>query len=267
MSMQLINLHPSHIYRFCIRSWLEHHSSCPTCRRSLVSKVDTVNQDADEARGFPRNDSSTEGSTATSVVDSLVASQRGSSTATPSQSAAMPTTSAPPATHPSSLSGHSTPNALTSNGGSSNHHAASGTSSNRSSVGHQLFAFNSEQQPWLSRLGFPKITVEVVDQAQDEDESRIPTRRSQQQTSQRSSSHSSNRPTTYQSQSSRRGGDEYSDDEDDEDLRRAIAESLAMSQQCQSQSTVSLLSSSSATTMAYESSLSASEHDLQRRLV
>ncbi|KAG0279573.1 hypothetical protein BGZ95_000823 [Linnemannia exigua] len=256
-----------HIFHlFCIRSWLEHHSSCPTCRRSLVSKVNTENQDADEARGFPRNDSVPEGSTTTSAVDSLVAGQRGSSTATPSQSTAMPSTSAPLATHPSSLSGHSTPNTLASNGGSSNHHATSAIASNRSSVGHQLFAFNSEQQPWLSRLGFPKITLEVVDQAQDEDESRIPTRRSQQQTPQHPSSHSSSRPPT--NQSSRRGGDEYSDDEDDEDLRRAIAESLAMSQQCQSQSTVSLLSSSSAaTTTAYESSLSVSEYDLQRRLV
>ncbi|KAF9904487.1 hypothetical protein EC991_002647 [Linnemannia zychae] len=256
-----------HIFHlFCIRSWLEHHSSCPTCRRSLVSKTGTENQDTDEARGFPRSDSVPEGSTTTSAIDSLVASRRGSSTATPSQSTVTSSTSTPLTGHPSNLSGHSTPNPLASNGNSSNHHAASGTPSNRSSAGHQLFAFNSEQQPWLSRLGFPKITVEVVDQAQDEDESRVPTRRSQQQAPQLSSSNSSSRAPTYQSQS-RRGGDEFSDDENDEDLRRAIAESLAMSHQCQSQPTVTLLSSpSTATTTSYESSLSASEHEVQRRL-
>ena len=255
--------------RFCIRSWLEHHSSCPTCRRSLVSKVDTDNQDTDEARGFPRVEIAPEGSFPTSSNASLIASRRGSSTATPSQSTAMSSTPTPMASHPSNLSGHSTPNTLASNNGSSSnsHHTATGTGNNRSSTGHQLFAFNSEQQPWLSRLGFPKITVEVVDQGQDEDESRIPTRRSQQQTPQNSSTQSSGRRSTYSSQS-HRAGDEFSDDEDDDDLRRAIAESLAMSQQCQSQSTVSLISSSStATTTSFETIVSAGDHDLQRRAV
>ncbi|KAG0219732.1 hypothetical protein BGX33_001049 [Mortierella sp. NVP41] len=252
-----------HIFHlFCIRSWLEHHSSCPTCRRSLVSKVETNNQENDEARGFPRSTIVPEDNSTTASDDSFITSRRYSSTATPSQSAAMSATSTPLATHPLSLSGHSTPNSLASNNGSSSHHAGSGTASNRSGAGHQLFAFNSEQQPWLSRLGFPKITVEVVDQAQDEDESRIPSRRSQQQAPQHSSVHSSSRRSPYSTQS-HRAGDEYSDDENDEDLRRAIAESLAMSQHCQSQSTTSL--TGAATTTAFESSLSSGDHDLQRR--
>lgn len=252
--------------RFCIRSWLEHHSSCPTCRRSLVSKVDADNQDTDEARGFPRVEIAPEGSFPASSDASLVTSRRGSSAATPSQSTAMSSTSTPMTNLPLNLSGHSTPNTLASNNGgsSSSHHTATGTGSNRTSTGHQLFAFNSEQQPWLSRLGFPKITVEVVDQAQDEDESRIPTRRSQQQSPQNSSSQSSGRRPTYSSQL-HRAGDEFSDDEDDEDLRRAIAESLAMSQQCHSQSTVSLISSSStATTAAFDTNVSAGDHEQLR---
>ncbi|KAG0067137.1 hypothetical protein BGZ89_006449 [Linnemannia elongata] len=256
-----------HIFHlFCIRSWLEHHSSCPTCRRSLVSKADADNQDTDEARGFPRVEIAPEGSFPASSDASLVTSRRGSSAATPSQSTAMSSTSTPMTNLPLNLSGHSTPNTLASNNGgsSSSHHTATGTGSNRTSTGHQLFAFNSEQQPWLSRLGFPKITVEVVDQAQDEDESRIPTRRSQQQSPQNSSSQSSGRRPTYSSQL-HHAGDEFSDDEDDEDLRRAIAESLAMSQQCHSQSTVSLISSSStATTAAFDTNVSAGDHEQLR---
>jgi hypothetical protein len=231
--------------------------------------VDTDNQEADEARGFPRVVSAPGGSSPTSSDVSVVASRRGSSAASPSQSTAMSSTSAPMTTHSTTLSGHSTPNTLVSNNGgsSSSHHATTGAGSSRSSAGHQLFAFNSEQQPWLSRLGFPKITVEVVDQAQDEDESRIPIRRSLQQAPQNSSSQSSVRRPVYSSQSYH-AVDEFSDDEDDEDLRRAIAESLAMSQQCQSQSTVSLISpSNTAATTAFEPNLSAGNDDLQRRSV
>ncbi|KAF9933840.1 hypothetical protein FBU30_004236 [Linnemannia zychae] len=253
-----------HIFHlFCIRSWLEHHSSCPTCRRSLVSIVDTENQDRDEARGFPRVDiTPEEDGNNISSNDSIVTSRRGSSTSTPTQSTMISTTATPLATLPSTLGGHSTPNVHVSNNGSNSHHTSAGTSNNRSNTGHQLFTFNSEQQPWLSRLGFPKITVEVVDQQEDEDENRISTRRSLQQTAQRSTSRSSSRRPAYRS----RHGDDFSDDENDEDLRRAIAESLAMSQQCHSQSAMSILSTSStATTTAFEPSLLIGDPDLQRK--
>ncbi|KAF9962630.1 hypothetical protein BGZ72_000050 [Mortierella alpina] len=40
-----------HIFHlFCIRSWLEHHSSCPTCRRSLVPKTGLGEQESDDSR-------------------------------------------------------------------------------------------------------------------------------------------------------------------------------------------------------------------------
>ncbi|KAG0238627.1 hypothetical protein BGW42_004389 [Actinomortierella wolfii] len=41
--------------------------------------------------------------------------------------------------------------------------AGPSTRSSSQSGGHQLFAFNSEHQPWMSRLGFPRIRVEVTD--------------------------------------------------------------------------------------------------------
>ncbi|KAG0369090.1 hypothetical protein BGZ54_000346 [Gamsiella multidivaricata] len=57
-----------HIFHlFCIRSWLEHHSSCPTCRRSLVSKTESNGSDIDTARGFPAADTDMEGSSISNV--------------------------------------------------------------------------------------------------------------------------------------------------------------------------------------------------------
>lgn len=86
---------------------------------------------------------------------------------------------------PSSMPGSSTSTmALTSLGTtsgpstatSSSGHSGSSTPVNPSgrsrATGHQLFAFNSEQQPWLTRLGFPRITLEVVDRAEEGEEDR-----------------------------------------------------------------------------------------------
>ncbi|KAG0316492.1 hypothetical protein BGZ99_006862 [Dissophora globulifera] len=158
-----------HIFHlFCIRSWLEHHSSCPTCRRSLVSRseVDTVQTGPAGSflvAGTTAISSVEETNFATHTVDGAdsersYSDEPGSSTSTVSAI-------------PLSAGGHHTVLSNASSGGNnSTHHALSSSpsvSSNRSSSGHQLFAFNSEQQPWLGRLGFPRITVEVVDSAQE----------------------------------------------------------------------------------------------------
>ncbi|KAI1315660.1 hypothetical protein EDD11_000553 [Mortierella claussenii] len=236
-----------HIFHlFCIRSWLEHHSSCPTCRRSLVTKTESNGSDSDLARGFPDTSRSTirtssvEPLPTPSVIDSHHARLRAS-----------PVTTSSLQTIPVSSSnsgilafsgGHSSSNSTTS---STAHHSLSGVNSNRSSTGHQLFAFNSEQQPWLSRLGFPRITVEVVDPTQDEDENNAGIYRPQQHSQSSQSSQTSQRRFSYQ---------EENEDDEDVDLRRAIAESLAMSQQNQYQSpvpspsTISLMTTTTETT-------------------
>ncbi|KAG0214033.1 hypothetical protein BGX28_002899 [Mortierella sp. GBA30] len=239
-----------HIFHlFCIRSWLEHHSSCPTCRRSLVSQSGS-NDGTDESRGSSQEDV-TLGILPTGLLasDSHTASRRGSWAATPSSQPTMSSSSTSnTSSHILALSGHPTSNTIAS--GSSHMPPSSGTSSNRSSTGHQLFAFNSEQQPWLSRLGFPRITVEVVDPAQDDDEEAAHIRRAQQHQQQH---HAQDRGRSHFYQHSNRSisparryrnEDEVTDDEEDEDLRRAIAESLAMSQLSQSYSATSLPPSS-----------------------
>ncbi|KAF9205222.1 hypothetical protein BGZ49_004326 [Haplosporangium sp. Z 27] len=216
-----------HIFHlFCIRSWLEHHSSCPTCRRSLVANTGSNGQNGNNSR----NQNTTHDATVPSNNDSHLNSRIGSSASSPTfQSTTIPSTPSS-SSFSSTSAGHSTSNVSLPN----NIHSASGTNSNRSSTGHQLFAFNSEQQPWLSRLGFPRITVEVVDSTPNDDESSAQMYRSSQPHNSYSSGHSTNNNSSSSSQRRYHSvAAEGSDDEDDEDLRRAIAESLAMSQMSQ----------------------------------
>ena len=247
-----------HIFHlFCIRSWLEHHSSCPTCRRSLVSKTGLGEQESDDSRASSVEDIILGGAPNALTNDSRSASRRGSWTAPSSQSVISSSSTANTSSHGSTMVGQAASSALTSAG--SHPPIPTGPSVSRPSHGHQLFAFNSEQQPWLSRLGFPRITVEVVDPARDDDEDPSHARRAQQQQQQQHqqqpnptrdmyhhSNHSSRSPARRY-----RTENELTDDEEDEDLRRAIAESLAMSQlaqslpRSQSQSASSLLSNSS----------------------
>ncbi|KAF9086130.1 hypothetical protein BGX27_003271, partial [Mortierella sp. AM989] len=251
-----------HIFHlFCIRSWLEHHSSCPTCRRSLVPKSENNGQDNNRASGPNINMDAITGS-----GDSHLNSRVGSTISTPtSQSATNPSTPIASA-FTSTSGGHSASNAPSPG----NIHSASGASGNRSNTGHQLFAFNSEQQPWLSRLGFPRITVEVVDPTPNEDESNAQMYSSTQHGSYsgRPSNTNSHQSGTSSSSSQRhyRSTAESSDEDEDEDLRRAIAESLAMSQMTQSQSTSSLNSTTAISTSAENEAVSTSvDHGLGGR--
>ncbi|KAF9193522.1 hypothetical protein BGZ51_003077 [Haplosporangium sp. Z 767] len=215
-----------HIFHlFCIRSWLEHHSSCPTCRRSLVSKTDSSNQEDDDARGFPAVD---RGMGVISADRSNNTSRRGSVAGTPSSSQPTISPSSTPSStsQPVTLGGHSASMAHASS--SSHHQSTTGASSNRSSTGHQLFTFNSEQQPWLGRLGFPMIKFEVMDPVPDEEEGSSNIHRSQhfsrqqQQQPLQLNHHSTARTSRYRTE------DDFTDEEEDEDLRRAIQESLRM---------------------------------------
>ncbi|KAF9964054.1 hypothetical protein BGZ70_006997 [Mortierella alpina] len=62
-----------HIFHlFCIRSWLEHHSSCPTCRRSLVSKAGVGEQESDDSRGSSVEDITLGGAPNGLVIDSRI---------------------------------------------------------------------------------------------------------------------------------------------------------------------------------------------------
>ncbi|KAG0046288.1 hypothetical protein BGZ83_008528 [Gryganskiella cystojenkinii] len=250
-----------HIFHlFCIRSWLEHHSSCPTCRRSLLSKLDSGGQPSTTASGSSAELDRHSGASTTTEEPRAAdrgrrESRRGSFTSTPSSlSGSTSASTGSSAIHNSFSGGHSTPSG-TSASGPGGHHSSSGTSSNRSSTGHQLFAFNSEQQPWLTRLGFPRITVEVVDPIEDDDRDVEHTlQRQQAQHQHHHHHHHTHEDRTRQSRYARTASThrypsdgENSSDEEDEDLRRAIAESLAMSQTLQSQSTASLLSTTSTT--------------------
>ncbi|KAF9397258.1 hypothetical protein BGZ94_006364, partial [Podila epigama] len=68
---------------------------------------------------------------------------------------------------PFAVSGSPTPSSVRSGSSTPVNHHASSHSGHRVRSGHQLFAFNSEQQPWLTRLGFPRITLEVVDRVEE----------------------------------------------------------------------------------------------------
>lgn len=256
-----------HIFHlFCIRSWLEHHSSCPTCRRSLLSELDSSGQPTDDAaEGALRAEdqrsgamSATEDGLRGRTDRSQRESRRGSFASTSSPHPVTPSTSGSSSatTHHSFNGGHSTPlSSLAS--GSAHHSSNSGSHSNRSSTGHQLFAFNSEQQPWLTRLGFPRITVEVVDPTEEDDQDTDRNIQRRTQTHHRSHEDSMRHsgyppPSTSSSSVHHDPSDDEFSDEDDEDLRRAIAESLAMSQATQSQSTVSLPSTMTATSKTPE---------------
>ncbi|KAF9171234.1 hypothetical protein BGX20_007929 [Mortierella sp. AD010] len=230
-----------HIFHlFCIRSWLEHHSSCPTCRRSLVSKT--------ESNGHSNNGASGQNTSIDTAVP-RTNSRRNSqiNPATASLTSQPATTTSTPTTPAFSSAG-------ASNGSSpTNIHSTSSAGGNRSNTGHQLFAFNSEQQPWLGRLGFPRITVEVVDPTPNVDESNEQIYRSPQHNPYSSrSSNSNSRQAALSSQRQYRSAAENSDDDDDEDLRRAIAESLAMSQLTQPQSSPPLLSTTATTSTSTE---------------
>ncbi|KAG0023123.1 hypothetical protein BGZ80_010348 [Entomortierella chlamydospora] len=172
-------------------------------------------------------------------------SQINSATASPiSQPAATPSTPTTPAFSSTGASNGSSP---------TNIHSTSGAGGNRSNTGHQLFAFNSEQQPWLGRLGFPRITVEVVDPTPNGDESNEQIYRPPQHNPYSShSSNSNSRQAALSSQRQYRSAAENSDDDDDEDLRRAIAESLAMSQLTQPQSSPPLFSTTATTSTSTE---------------
>jgi len=263
-----------HIFHlFCIRSWLEHHSSCPTCRRSLLSELNSNGEPTDVAAEGPLRAEDQRSGTLSATDEGLRSgtdrsqrgSRRGSFASTPSPHSGTPSAStSSSATHHSFNGGHSTPLGNLASG-SGHHSSNSGSNSNRSNTGHQLFAFNSEQQPWLTRLGFPRITVEVVDPTEEEDDQdtdRSMQRRTQlhNRSHEDSMRHSGYPPPSSSSSSSVHhypSDDEFSD-EDDEDLRRAIAESLAMSQAMQSQSTVSLPSTMMATSKTSETTASPS---------
>ncbi|KAF9579690.1 hypothetical protein BGW38_003953 [Lunasporangiospora selenospora] len=222
-----------HIFHlFCIRSWLEHHSSCPTCRRALGVDADANRNDRIDTRGFVQNHNTPArndvnrpvGRTVGETSHNSAGGQQSTTASTQSSDSAAPfPNSHTPANHPLNTASSTAQHAMTVH--HTNNH---GSNANRPSGagGHQLFAFNSEQQPWMTRLGFPRIRVEVVDPTHDED--------SDEARAQRYHQH-------QQLSGRRRSGDNgYMDDEDDEDLRRAIAESLAMSTLTKSPSTTSL---------------------------
>ncbi|KAG0222034.1 hypothetical protein BGX31_009393 [Mortierella sp. GBA43] len=153
-----------HIFHLsCIRPWLEHQSSCPKCRLPLLSKAEPSNQESSLEQEFSSGDTLAPTPTWGAIDD---ASRPGTSTNSPSPSQAM----TPPSTPNSSALTSSTAGHLASNShpsGGQHHLLAAG--SDQPNTGHRLFAFNSEQQPWLGRLGFPNIRLEVVDPAQNGD--------------------------------------------------------------------------------------------------
>ncbi|ORZ11783.1 hypothetical protein BCR41DRAFT_356914, partial [Lobosporangium transversale] len=174
------------LYPSATEKELEDYSDdCAICRDSMASakvlhvaalsvKTESnrvVNSGSNGISSHNVNRANVETAAAPTLSDIQYSSRIGPPTATPSLQAL---------SVPSSMGNHSSSSAPT-------HNSASGNNSNRSSTGHQLFTFNSEQQPWLSRLGFQESQWRST----DEDE--------------------------------------------DEDLRRAIAESLALSQLTQSQ--------------------------------
>lgn len=220
--------------RFCIRSWLEHHSSCPTCRRSLASKTESeAQEDRQEASSTPMGhsqgrDPEDDRNTLSQRRD-LVSSSAMSGTSTSTMAL----------TPMGTPSGSSTATSSSAHSGSSTPVNPPGRSR---AVGHQLFAFNSEQQPWLTRLGFPRITLEVVDRAEEGEEERgEDTRHHGHHYHHGDSQHTQNythpsQPPTHTSrnETSRRSREIqesiYSDDDDEynEELARALRESLAM---------------------------------------
>ncbi|KFH68854.1 hypothetical protein MVEG_05658 [Podila verticillata NRRL 6337] len=224
-----------HIFHlFCIRSWLEHHSSCPTCRRSLSSKTDSeAHGDRQETRSTPMGHS--QGRDREDDRNGL--SQRRDLVSSSAMSGSSTSTMA--LTSMGTPSGSSTATSSSAHSGSSTPVNPSGRSR---AAGHQLFAFNSEQQPWLTRLGFPRITLEVVDRAEEGEEEREEDTRNHGhhyhhgdgQHTQRYT-HPSQPPTrTSRNETSRRSREIqesiYSDDDDEynEELARALRESLAM---------------------------------------
>ncbi|KAF9975164.1 hypothetical protein BGZ73_001272 [Actinomortierella ambigua] len=134
--------HIFHLY--CIRSWLEHHSSCPTCRRSLSTETDSK----PSSQHQPRRETMAEGSNTSGGAIPLDDNDDRNVGG--------------PGQYSSNLSSSSLSSSISSTQTSSmGMSTAAPTSSSQG--GHQLFAFNSEHQPWMSRLGFPRIRVEVTD--------------------------------------------------------------------------------------------------------